>query len=294
MHRIPSIQALRAVEAFARHGTVWQAADELNLTRSAVSHQLRLLERDLGFTIFTRNGTRAELTLRGRAYAADVRKALDMVSASASRNASRGVSGSISLSCPPGLASSWLCLSIEKFVERYPEISLSISTPRRLDDTSNPEIDLFIAFGRNFEGDIDVELLKAARFTPVCSPAYLNRHEGFGDPRSLSRATLLHIDSYHDWENWVREVGLPVETARHGIRCSDVNLVYAATRASQGIAIGDEFVCRDAMEKGQLVRPFDVSIPQLDGYYLATPRKSLGNPTVEAFRDWLKDEINKV
>jgi len=72
MSRIPSTQALRALESFARHGTVWQAADELNLTRSAVSHQLRLLERDLGFRLMNRIGTRVELTPQGVAYAADI------------------------------------------------------------------------------------------------------------------------------------------------------------------------------------------------------------------------------
>ena len=88
--RIPSTQALRALVSFARHGTVWQAADELNLTRSAVSHQLRMLERDLDFHMLNRVGTRVELTTQGQSYADDVRQALLAISGSAARNIGRG------------------------------------------------------------------------------------------------------------------------------------------------------------------------------------------------------------
>ncbi len=77
--RIPSMQALRALDSFARHGSVWRAADELSLTRSAVSHQLRLLERDLGFELLERIGKGVALTVRGKRYASDVRKALAML-----------------------------------------------------------------------------------------------------------------------------------------------------------------------------------------------------------------------
>ena len=93
MARIPSTQALRALDSFARHGLVWKAAEELNLTRSAVSHQLRLLERELGFSLFSRAGTGIVLTARGRAYASDVRQALTLISQSASRHAGNALTG---------------------------------------------------------------------------------------------------------------------------------------------------------------------------------------------------------
>ena len=104
MPRIPSTQALRALESFARLGTVWQAADELHLTRSAVSHQLRLLERDLGFQLLNRVGTRIELTLQGQGYAREIRRALVTIAGSAVRHSGRGVTGELKLSCPPGFA----------------------------------------------------------------------------------------------------------------------------------------------------------------------------------------------
>lgn len=291
MARIPSTQALRALESFARHGTVWQAADELNLTRSAVSHQLRLLERDLGFRLTSRIGTRVELTAQGLAYAADVRRALAVISGSATRNAARGISGSLTVSCPPGFASSWLCAKVGAFAESFPDVDLSILTPRRLDDVSNPDVDIFITFGFANQPGMQIELLKEVEFTPLCSPALLNRFDGLTEFRDVLGVTLLHLGDFEDWENWFRLAGLAAESARSGIRFSDMNLVYAAILGSQGVAMGDEFICHDDLASGQLVRPFDLSIRSVRSYYLMAPDSKAGNPAAAAFRSWLLAEL---
>lgn len=291
MSRIPSTQALRALESFARHGTVWQAADELHLTRSAVSHQLRLLERDLGFRLLNRVGTRAELTPQGLAYAEDVRRALSVIVGSASRQAGRGVTGTLTVSCPPGFASSWLCPKVGRFRETCPDVGLSLVTPRRLDDVSNPDVDLFIAFGLGNQPDMEVELLKEVEFTPLCSPALLNRLDGLPDPVGVLQANLLHLTDFEDWANWFRLAGLPEDSARTGQRFSDMNLVYAATLASQGLSMGDEFICHEAMAQGILVRPFDLAIRSPRSYYLVVPPEKAANPAVAAFRSWMADEL---
>ena len=178
MSRIPSTQALRALESFARLGTVWQAAEEMNLTRSAVSHQLRLLEQDLAFRLLNRVGTRVELTAQGRAYAQDVRQALLAISGSALRNADRGVAGDLTISCAPGFASSWLCNKIGRFTSAYPDVRLSIITPRRLGEINNPEVDIFITYGSGELPDMAVELLQEVVSSPSCSPALANRLGG--------------------------------------------------------------------------------------------------------------------
>ncbi|MFT4148785.1 MAG: LysR substrate-binding domain-containing protein [Paracoccaceae bacterium] len=291
MARIPSTQALRALESFARQGTVWQAADELNLTRSAVSHQLRLLERDLGFRLTNRVGTRVELTPQGLAYAADVRRALAVIAGSASRNAARGIAGALTVSCPPGFASSWLCSKVGAFAEAFPDVMLSILTPRRLDDVSNPDVDLFIAFSLGNSAGMEVELIQEVEFTPLCSPALLNRFDNLADPASVLETTLLHLGDFEDWADWFRLAGLPDDGARTGIRFSDMNLVYAAVLAAQGVAMGDEFICHDALAAGLLVRPFDLSIRSTRSYFLMMPHEKADNPAAAAFRSWLLAEL---
>lgn len=291
MARIPSMQALRALDSFARHGTMWQAADELHLTRSAISHQLRLLERELGFQLLRRAGTRIELTPQGSAYAADIHRALRAIAGSAARRAGRGISGTLTVSCTPGFASSWLCARIGGYHATYPDVALFIITPRRLDDVSNPDADLFITFGRGEMTGMQAELLKEVEFTPMCSPALLNRLGGMAEPADILRATLLHLGDHGDWEAWLRLVGLPVEAARSGVTFADMNLVHAAALSSQGSAMGDEFICHRDMADGRLVRPFDISIKAPGAYYLAAPEEKADNPTVKAFRDWIMGEL---
>ena len=291
MTRIPSTQALRALECFARHGTVWAAAEELNLTRSAVSHQLRLLERDLGFALFNRVGTRIELTQRGRAYAGDVRAALGAIAGSAARNAGHGLSGALTISCTPGFAAFWLAPRIGAFRAICPDVDISIVTPRRLDDVSNPEADLFIAFGDGAMQGVEVALLQRVEFAPLISPILANRLGGLETAQDVLRADLLHLGDGTDWRRWLKAAGLPTAAADKGPVFSDMNLVYAATIAGQGVSMGDVIIGNAAMEAGQLIRLGDVRIPSPDAYYLCTPPQKIGMAPALAFRDWIAEAL---
>jgi len=291
MSRIPSTQALRALECFARHGTVWAAADELNLTRSAVSHQLRLLERDLGFDLFARVGTRITLTPRGRSYAGDVRAALGAIAGSAARNAGLGLSGALTVSCTPGFAAFWLAPRIGAFRAICPDIDLRIVTPRRLDDVSSPDADIFIAFGSGTMQGVEVELLQQVEFAPLIAPVLANRLGGIETAADLLRADLLHLTDRADWQSWLAAADLPVTAAARGPVFGDMNLVYAATIAGQGVSMGDVIIGNAAMEAGQLIRVGDVRIASPDAYYLCTPPAKQGLEPALAFRRWIIEAL---
>lgn len=288
--RIPSTQALRALEAFARHGTVWQAADELALTRSAVSHQLRMLERDLDFHMLNRVGTRVELTPQGRAYAEDVRQALLAISGSAARNTKRGVAGNLTVSCAPGFASSWLCNKIGRFTASYPDVALSIITPLRLGEVSNPSVDLFITYGNGDFPEMQSEHILDVVTSPVCSAAMVNRMGGMPDPVDVLQLGLLHLSDHSDWAMWFAAVGLDPNLAASGVVFSDMHLVYSAALAGQGIAMGDVILSEDALNNGQLVRPFEQEVHSPLSYYIAVPLAKAENTVVQAFRNWLRAE----
>lgn len=287
--RLPSMQALRALEAFARTGTVWQAADELHLTRSAVSHQLRLLERDLGFALMDRSGPRASLTPQGAAYAAEVRRALTALAGAGARHAGRNVGGSLTISVTPGFASSWLCPRIGRFVAGFPDVAVNLVTPRRLDDVTQPGVDLFAIFARAAPLGIEAELLTAVAFTPLCAPTLMNRLGGLAEPGDLHRATLLHLGDRSDWEEWFALGPAPMPAAP-GITFSDMNMVLAAAFAGQGVALGDTFTCGAALRSGALRRPFAAVIPSPRAYYLVVPPGRAASPAVAAFRGWLAAE----
>lgn len=289
--RIPSTQALRALDSFARHGSVWRAADELHLTRSAVSHQLRLLERELGFGLLERIGKGVALTARGRRYAYEVRKALVALGDAGAGNDAGSIGGSFSVSCTPGFASLWLCTHIAAFQEMYPDVSLRILTPRRLDDVSNPDADAFIAFGDGNWPNRAVELLCEVHFTPLCSPSLLNKIGGLSKPSDVLRANLLHLGDFEDWSRWLALTKVVNPDPEGGIIFSDMNLVFSAAIAGQGIAIGDELTGRRALTDGRLVRPFDISIRSPRSYYLVSEHSKATQPISTAFAAWLRTRM---
>ncbi|MDX8439999.1 LysR substrate-binding domain-containing protein [Mesorhizobium australafricanum] len=291
--RIPSTQALRALDSFARHGSVWRAADELHLTRSAVSHQLRLLERDLGFDLLQRIGKGVALTPRGQRYAADVRKALTVLGDAGAQNSGAGVGGSFGISCPPGFASMFLCTHIGEFQQMYPDVALSVLTPRRLDDVSNPEADAFIAFGVGNWPNRAVELLCEVSFTPLCSPTLLNKIGGFSKPADVLRANLLHLSDTEDWARWLALSKVENPDTEGGIFFSDMNLVFSAAIAGQGIALGDELTGRRALSEGRLVKPFEATVPSPRAYFLVFEHAKAGHPVLNAFSEWLRAKLSE-
>lgn len=291
--RIPSTQALRALDSFARHGSVWRAADELHLTRSAVSHQLRLLERDLGFDLLQRIGKGVALTPRGQRYAADVRKALTVLGDAVTQGSGTGVGGSFAISCPPGFASMFLCTHIGEFQQMYPDVALSVLTPRRLDDVSNPEADAFIAFGVGNWPNRAVELLCEVSFTPLCSPTLLNKIGGFSKPADVLRANLLHLSDTEDWARWLALSKVENPDTEGGIFFSDMNLVFSAAIAGQGIALGDELTGRRALSEGRLVKPFEATVPSPRAYFLVFEHAKAGHPVLNAFSDWLRAKLSE-
>ena len=295
MQNAPSTKFLRALDSFARHGSVWKVADELNLTRSAVSHQLRGLERDLGFPLFVKSGTGICLTPRGRAYAADAARALEILTTSAARNIGRDLTGLLTVSCTPGFAATWLATRIGQFREMCPDLTLCIVTPERLDDLSNPTVDLFIAFGHeNLAGPgMSGQILQEVSFTPLCSPVLLNRLGGLSEPADVLGAGLLHLNDTRDWQSWAREAGLSTEDFSAGTMFSDMNLVYAAALSAQGIAMGDEFICRAAMTSGLLLKPFDLTIKSPSYYQLIIPNNRQNMVVVNAFRNWIVQELDE-
>lgn len=292
MTRFPSMQALRAIESVERNGSLWKAAEELHVTRSAVSHQLRLLERDLGFKILERSGNHTAVTPRARAYAQDVRQALNMIAKSSSRASQNGLSGTLTLSCPAGFLGSWLCLYIRDFAEANPDITLNVLTASRMLDTHHPGVDAFVTFGLDPKAKVDAVPLHSVEFTPLCSPAYLTRFDGFSDPRSLERATLLHMGSYRDWRDWMDLCDQPPENAERGICFSDMHLVHTAVLAGQGIALGDTVLWARDLQTGALMRPFAQTLHTETMYFFCTAHEAPQNPLVDEFRKWLISNIN--
>ncbi len=289
MTHLPSMKALRALEAVARLGSVRQAADELSLTRSAVSHQLRFLEDDLGFPLTERDGRGIVLTARGEHYAREVRAALRALSRAQEQGAATELVGRLTISCTPGFATYWLGPNIGRFYADHPNIDLSLVSPRRLEDVTAPDVDIFIAYGQGDWPDMWIEPLAELDFSPICAPTLLQ--QGLREPRDIARFPLLHLADQTDWVRWLAAARLPEIDARRGIVFSDMNLALSAAMAGHGVAMGDSLISEAALASGALVQPFPVTIPAPGSYFIVADPSAIQSPLAQAFMEWLRNQL---
>src|SRR5579872_5544294 len=171
--QIPPMHALTALEAAARLGSIWQAADELGVTRSAVSHRLAQLEEILGFALVRRSGKGITLTERGQRYVQEVRRSLDLLAGAQQETVGSPVGGALRVSSTPGFASMWLCNHIASLCAEHPELRIDIVTGANLADVDAKDVDVFIAFGHGHWPGHIVRHLYDVDFQPMCSPALL-------------------------------------------------------------------------------------------------------------------------
>lgn len=287
----PSMTSLRALDALARLGSVSAAAEELSLTRGAVSHSLALLEERLGFELTERSGRGIRLTERGKQYADDVRRILADVLLAGRPQQDAHVAGRLCISCTPGFSNYWLCRHIDEFQGLYPKVQLHIVSPRTMDDTGAAEADIFIAYGVGDWTGLVSELLIALHDFPVCSPRLLNALGGLRHPKELAAYPLLHMKDSVDWRRWLAVAGAADVNAESGIVFADATTAISACLAAQGVTIGDQLLCGDALNRGLLVKPFDIEIPANRSYYLVADELKLDRPVVKAFANWLKEKV---
>ncbi|MBU2966584.1 LysR substrate-binding domain-containing protein [Amphritea sp. 2_MG-2023] len=292
MKRYPSTTALRAFEAISRLGSVSAAAEELNLTRSAVSHQLNVLEDVVGFALTQKEGRGLTLTRKGESYALEVKKALTILLEASRVRDEEEMVGKLTISCAPGLANYWLSRKLSGFIKKYPKLSLHILTPSFPGDISNNDVDLFITYGNGSWSGKYVKQLITIQLFPVCSPHFFHKQGGLGHPSNLVKMPLFHLMNHTDWRVWLAANGVSHTELEGGVVFSDANLVQSAAIAGQGIAIGDNMVSGDALEKGLLIRPFEKSIESPRAYYLVTSPKNVERNDVAAFIDWLEGLIS--
>jgi len=292
----PPLAALRAFEAVARLGSLSRAAGELHVTKSAVSHQLRALETDLGVQLLRRGGTvrRAETTEAGAKLLASVQQALTLLE-SACRDVRATARGrrryTLNVSANPSLAALWLAPRIGRFIELHPDIGVQVYLHASQDPAwKSQDIDLAFlhvrARGPHLAEPGDIALMTET-VVPVCSPALIPEAER-GDPRVFLRHRWLeekHIDSPEtDWRTWGPRLGLAESDWQEPMVLSGLSTVVAAAAAGVGIALGRAPLIDEDLASGRLVplmpqlrmpgswgyvmrihanRPMDASLPAL-------------------------------
>ena len=289
--RLPPLNALRAFEAAARHLSFTQAAEELNVTQAAVSHQIRGLEDWLGFPLFRRLSRALVLTEAGQILFPEVREAMDILTTAVNRVQRQDSEGVLTVTTMDSFAVSWLVPRLGRFRQSHPDIDVRLVMADRMVDLAREGVDVAIRYGRGSWPGLTVSLLRTEELFPVCAPELLAGGPPLKEPGDLANYTLLHDEMPVDWRDWLAAVGCDTVNPERGPGYSHSNLVLLAARAGEGVALGRSVMVADDLAEGRLVRPFDFALPAPQAYYLACVEGEEDRPKVRAFRDWLEGEF---
>ncbi len=291
--RLPPLNALRAFEAAARHLSFTKAADELNVTQAAISHQVKALEERLGVVLFRRLNRALLLTDAGQGFLPPLREAFDQMAAATERlrvDDSRGV---LTLTTLPSIAARWLVPRLGRFREAHPDIDLRIDASQHLTDFVRENVDIALRYGGGEWDGMRADRLMTEDFFPVCSPRLLDSDPPLREPADILHHTLLHDNSPTDWTMWFLAAGIEGGDPTRGPAFTDSSLVLQAAAEGQGVALGRGVLAAADLEAGRLVRPFDLSLEAKYAYYLVCPQATAESPKIASFRAWLLAETKE-
>ncbi|MDK1493031.1 transcriptional regulator GcvA [Sinorhizobium sp. 7-81] len=293
------LNALRAFEASARHGSFSGAAEELSVTAAAVGQMVRGLEDWLGMPLFHRSTTgKARLTLTENAERAlpDIRAGLDRLGIGLDRLRESATGGILNVTVSPAFAAKWLLPRIDRFQARCPETDIRLETSLKLVDYKAHGVDIGVRYGDgNWPGLVAEKLMDEEVF-PVCSPQFSNLGD-LSEPADLARTTLIHdlsVDpaiGFITWEMWLRAAGVPETQPQRGMRIDNSAAVLQAAVEGRGVALARSILARDDLAAGRLLRLFPaVRVPSKLAYYVVYRAEYASLPKLRTFRDWLIDE----
>lgn len=288
--RLPPLAALRAFEAAARHVSFRQAAEELGVTPTAISHQVRLLEDSLGFALFVRRARGVVLTDAGRRLFPTLRDGFDAFERAIWELSPRRRRVAVTLSATTLITVRRILPAIGRFRERFPDYDLRLHASDDPVDLIAGEADIAVRYGSGaFRGLVATPLL-AERFGVLCSPRM-----GIARPGDLRGATLLHIEwrragKAPDWRRWARLAGVEGLAVDRGPRFTEDDHALQAAAAGSGAVLSGLALAQPAIDAGLLVHPFG---PVIEGeaYHVVTTPESRDAPAVRAVCDWLRKDV---
>jgi len=283
--RLPPLASLRAFEAAARLCSFREAARELGVTPSAISHQVRQLEAELGVVLFQRSVRAVRLTAAGEALARDASDAFVRLDASISRLRAQEGGGRLRISALPLITNAWLTPRLESFQSRYPDLSIEIETASRVADLHTEDVD--IAIRNIYAPDPALKSYKLIDLhaLPVCTPEVSGRIKA---PADLSKETLIHISSRKaGWPEWLAAAGVAGLKPRAHLAFDAIPSALEAVAQGRGVMLGALPLLWEAPAARALVLPFDGPKLSAGTYYLVHRKEDAARPAVAAFAQWM-------
>ena len=285
--RLPPLGALRAFHAVAGCLSFKLAAEELGVSATAVSHQIKLLESVLACRVCERSAQGVSLTETGEILYAGTQRAFAALEQSVAQITRVQQPPALTVTTTSNFLTHWLVPRLADFKAEFPTIDLRLHTSVERVDLNQRTVDVAIRYRETPETDLHCTLLHEDRFIVVASPALaLERSE------DLQRVTLFHVEHRQvpadapTWENWRRRYGPEGLNVAAGLTFSDETHALQAAVAGQGVVIASRLLARDLLQRGVLDAPFEMSLPGAN-YYLVATEETAQRSDIIALREWL-------
>jgi LysR family glycine cleavage system transcriptional activator len=285
--RIPPVQCLLTFEALARLRSVTQAADELCVTPSAVSHRVKQLEQIIGTKLFGRSDF--SLTTDGSEYLAHVRAGLAALGRFPGQGAAQG-KRKLRVAVTPTFSRSILMPRLRGFIEAYPEIDLMLQVTIPLLDVVAEDADLTVRFGTGRYADVEHVCLMTDEVTPLASPAFIREHGPFDTVEELLAAKLIK-SPLEPWRTWFLAHGVDAPEPPEGSSFNDIGLMCDAAAQGLGVALVRLKLGGPWLENGALERISQRNVPSPHAHYLCWRTGAMERWECAAFAEWLKKSL---
>lgn len=287
---LPSIPSLLALEAVDRLGSASAAAEELSLTQSAISRQLKSMEQQLGVDLIQRSQMRLHLTPAAQEYVQVARAALTQLAQASLKLKANPTGGSLNLSILPAFGMHWLAPRLQDFARRHPEVTVNLNTRLRPFDFETQHFDAAIHFGQRDWAGVNYLPIMRETVLPVCAPDILPDNPD--DIEWLAGAPLLHLETRPDaWERWFAGQGRDVTGVR-GMLFDQFSTMGQATVHGLGVALLPSYLVEEDLRTGRLVQAWQGPGVSLGDFYLVWPQSRAESEPLKSFRLWLEDQIN--
>ncbi len=289
MRRLPSLRGLQAFEAVARTGNLGEAADQLAITPSAVSHRIRGLEQELGIELLRRTSTGLRLTEAGRRYRGDVEDAFALLARATAGLVGPDLSRPLTVSLTTEFGVHWLMPRLHRFRDLHPEIDIAILATYAIADLAAGEADLALRHGAGNWPGLKSEPVLRFQVSPLCSPEVSARIAGLSPAEALAQGGVIR-STEDDWDSWLEAAGIAKLKSARQLRFKNYSMAVNSAIIGQGIVLGYFGYVDAEVASGRLVRPFELTVPVKNGYHLVYVEERLADPRLRAFRDWVIGE----
>lgn len=281
-----SLNALQTFEVAARHEHMGRAAEELNVTQSAVSHQVRALESALGVVLFERRGRRVALNAAGERLLQSIQTGFDGISSTALSLSADAFTGQLSIAVPVSLMVEWLIPKLAVFLGRFANLTLRCTYSERRMSVLPSDVDMAIVFSAHAFPGFRVTPFMRTRAFPVCAPE-LARGPLPLDPDILRRSTIIHEDDGNLWSQWFASRGIEQIRPAREIHAGSHHDAVAFARHGAGFAMTDWFLGGETLRAGKLVQAFGPRELENESYYIVTRTNLAPDSPAQALIDWL-------